>query len=75
MLRMGEDENITYFMQRVNELVCSIRCAGGTLEELEIVAKVIRSLPTTYKHKATTRGDSDSDKCNHRHVDWYACYF
>ena len=54
MLRMGDDENITTFMQRVNELVCGIRCAGGWLEELEIVAKVLRSFPVAYKFKDTT---------------------
>jgi len=31
--------------------VCGIKCAGGTLEELEIVSKVLRSLPDSYKHK------------------------
>lgn len=51
MLRMGEDENITSFMQKVTELVLNIRCIGGVLEELEIVDKVLRSLPPTYKHK------------------------
>ena len=28
-LRMGDDDNINTFMQRVNELVCGIRCVGG----------------------------------------------
>ena len=54
MLRMGDDENITSFMQRVNELVCSIRCASGTLEKSEIVAKVLKSMLVAYKAKATT---------------------
>lgn len=51
MLKMGEDENITSFMQKVNELVLNIRCVGGVLEESNIVAKVLRSLPPSYKHK------------------------
>lgn len=51
-LKMGEDENITSFMQKVNELLCEIRCVGGVLEVSEIVSKVLRSLPLTYKHKA-----------------------
>ena len=50
-LRMGDDENINNFMQRVNELVCGIRCAGGKIDEFEIVAKVLRSLPDSYKSK------------------------
>jgi len=52
-LKMSEDENITSYMKKVNELVCGIRCAGGVLDEDEIVAKVLRSLPPTYKHKVT----------------------
>lgn len=53
MLRMGDDENVTTFMQRVNELVCGIRGASGKLEESEVVAKVLRSFPAAYKVKAT----------------------
>ncbi|GLJ42405.1 hypothetical protein SUGI_0878460 [Cryptomeria japonica] len=48
---MGDDENIHSFMAKVNELVLGIRCAGGTNEEDEIVAKVLRSLSPSYKHK------------------------
>jgi len=50
-LRMREDENITSYMQKVNELVCGIQCAGGKLEESEIVVEVLRSLPASYKHR------------------------
>lgn len=53
-LRMREDENISSFMAKVNDLVLNIRCAGGFLEEDEIVAKVLRSLPLAYKHKVIT---------------------
>ncbi|GLJ34506.1 hypothetical protein SUGI_0694030 [Cryptomeria japonica] len=38
-------------MAKVNELVLGIRCVGGTLEEDEIVAKVLGSFPPAYKHK------------------------
>lgn len=51
MLRMGEDENISSFMDKVNDLVLNIRCASGIIEEDEIVAKVMRYLPLAYKHK------------------------
>lgn len=54
MLNMGEDENINTFMVKVNDLFLSIRCVGGTLEEDEIVAKVLRYFPPTYKHKVAT---------------------
>lgn len=53
MLNMGKDENITSFMQKVNEFLLNIKCVGGVLEEFEIVAKVLISLSPTYKHKAT----------------------
>ncbi|GLJ13134.1 hypothetical protein SUGI_0205960 [Cryptomeria japonica] len=48
---MGDDENIHSYMDKVNDLVLSIRSVGGKIEEDEIVAKVLRSLPPTYKHK------------------------
>lgn len=51
MLKMGYDENIHSFMDKVNDLVLGIKCADGTIEEDEIVAKVMRSLPPAYKHK------------------------
>jgi len=53
-LKMREDENITTFMPRVNELVCGIRCVGGVLDEDEIVGKVLKSLPASYKYKVAT---------------------
>jgi len=48
---MRDDENITTFMPRVNELVCGIRNASGVLDENEIVCKILRSLPAAYKIK------------------------
>lgn len=52
-LKMEEDERITAFMERVNEIVMGIQCCGGTLSEDEIVSKVLRALPPAYKMKAT----------------------
>ncbi|GLJ40342.1 hypothetical protein SUGI_0829440 [Cryptomeria japonica] len=51
---MGEDENIDSFMAKVNGIVLGIRCVGGTIEEDEIVAKVLRYFPPTYKHKVVS---------------------
>lgn len=48
---MGEYENKNKFMAKVNDLVQGIRCVSETLEEDEIVGKVLRSLSPTYKHK------------------------
>lgn len=53
-LKMEEDERITAFMERVNEIVMGIQCCGGTLSEDEIVSKVLRALLPAYKMKATT---------------------
>lgn len=51
---MGDDENFNYFMAKVNDLVLGIGCVCGSIEEDEIVAKVLRSLPFAYKHKVST---------------------
>lgn len=40
-------------MERVNEIIMGIQCCGGSLSEDEIVSKVLRALPLTYKMKAT----------------------
>ncbi|GLJ55967.1 hypothetical protein SUGI_1201470 [Cryptomeria japonica] len=53
-LKMEEDERIYAFMERVNEIVLGIQCCGGSLSEDEIVSKVLRELPPTYKMKVTT---------------------
>lgn len=50
-LKMGDDENIHPYVPKVNELVLSIRNASGKIEEDEIIAKVLRSLPPSYKHQ------------------------
>lgn len=47
---MGDDENIHSYMAKVNDPVLGIRCVGGTIEEDEIVSKMLSSLPP-YKHK------------------------
>lgn len=51
-LKIEEDERITAFIERVNEIVMGIQCCGGALSE-EIVSKVLRALPPAYKMKAT----------------------
>lgn len=38
-------------MQKLNEFVYNIRCVGGTFKESDIVTKVLKSLPASYKHK------------------------
>ncbi|GLJ09558.1 hypothetical protein SUGI_0111790 [Cryptomeria japonica] len=50
-LKMEEDERITDFMERVNEIILGIQCCCGSLSEDE--TKLLRALPPTYKMKAT----------------------
>lgn len=52
-LKMDDNERITTFMERVNEIVMGFQCYGGYLSEDETVSKVLRSLPPAYKMKAT----------------------
>ncbi|GLJ19854.1 hypothetical protein SUGI_0359770 [Cryptomeria japonica] len=52
-LKREEDERISSFMERVNGIVMGIQCCGGSLSEDEIVSKVLRALPPTYKMKVT----------------------
>lgn len=52
-LKMEEDEKISSFMDRVNEIVMGIKCCGGTVNEDEIISKILRALPLAYKMKAT----------------------
>ncbi|GLJ37401.1 hypothetical protein SUGI_0759370 [Cryptomeria japonica] len=48
-LKMEDNERIATFMERVNEIVMGIQCCVGSLSEDEIVSKVLRDLPPTYK--------------------------
>lgn len=53
-LWMYEDENVTSYMQRVDEVVISIRGLGGELKEIEVVKKILGTLPKSYSHKVST---------------------
>lgn len=49
---MNEDESIRAYVQRVTESLVGIRNYGGTYDEDEFIAKILRSLTPTYKFKA-----------------------
>lgn len=51
---MGDNENIHSYMTKLNDHVLGITCFSGKIEEDQIVAKVLRSLPPTYKQKVAT---------------------
>ncbi|GLJ47508.1 hypothetical protein SUGI_1003020 [Cryptomeria japonica] len=46
-LKMEEDERISSFMERVNEIVLGIQSCGGTLSEDVIVSKIFTSIATS----------------------------
>jgi hypothetical protein len=54
---MKEEESIVEYLQRVDEIVNSIRVLGEDLDEKIIVQKVLRSLPMRYDSKVSTLED------------------
>lgn len=48
---MKEDEKISSFMDRINEIVMGIKCCGGSVSKDEVVSKILRVLPLAYKMK------------------------
>lgn len=53
-LKMKEDENITEYLERVDEVVNVIRGLRETIEDIYIVDKVLRKLPMAYNPMAST---------------------
>jgi hypothetical protein len=51
ILRMSEDENIGGFFLRVNEIVNTMKGLGEKIEEVMVVHKVLRSLPSRHNAK------------------------
>jgi len=54
---MKEEEKITKYFQRVDEIVNSIRALGEELKDKIIVQKALRSLPIRYDAKVSTLED------------------
>lgn len=48
-LKMEEDERISSFMIRVNEITMGIKCSNGNINEDEVVSKILRGLHLAYK--------------------------
>ena len=53
-LKMKEEENISKYFERIDEIVNAIRGLGMTVEDKEIVDKVLRTLPMAYNPKVST---------------------
>ncbi|KAJ8644712.1 hypothetical protein MRB53_006460 [Persea americana] len=52
-IKMTENENVGAYLQRVNEVVTSIRGLGETLKDQVAVKKVLRSLPYRFDPKVS----------------------
>ena len=50
---MNEDENITSYFLRIDEIVNSLRGLGDTIFEEVIVQKVLRYLPMEFESKVS----------------------
>ena len=48
---MEEEENITSFFQRINEVFNTINGLGEEVNEQEVVQKILRSLPLIFNPK------------------------
>ena len=59
-LNMKEEENISEYFERINELVNVVRGLGETILDSEIVGKVLRTLPMTYNPKVSTIEDREN---------------
>ena len=54
---MKEEENISEYFERIDEIVNAIKGLGEELKEKEIVEKVLRSLPLIYNPNISTLED------------------
>lgn len=52
-LKKEEDEKISSFIDRVNEIVMGIKCCDGNVNVDEVVSKNLSVLPPAYKMKVT----------------------
>lgn len=66
---MFEDENVEAYLHWVNEIVNAIVGIGGKIEGIEVVRKVMRTLPNCYKPKKYGIEEShDMDKYTLDHL-------
>ncbi|XP_043687750.1 uncharacterized protein LOC122638968 [Telopea speciosissima] len=57
-LKMTEEETIDVFMNRVNEIVNSIRGLGEQITDVVVVKKILRSVPEIYNAKVSAIEES-----------------
>ena len=53
-LKLKEEENVSKYFERIDEVINAIQGVGSKLEEKEIVEKVLRSLPMIYNPNIST---------------------
>ena len=59
-LKMREDEKISEYFERVQNIVNTIQGLGGEITDKDLVEKVLRTLPMIYNLKVSTLEDRDS---------------
>jgi len=58
-LKMREDEKISEYFERVQNIVNTIKGLGGKISEEDLVEKVLRTLPMIYNPKVSSLEDKD----------------
>ena len=59
-LKMKEEENISKYLLRVDEIVNTVKGLGEQVDETIIVQKVLRSLPKRFYSKVSTLEDREN---------------
>ena len=59
-LKMKEEENISEYFERIDELVNVVQGVGETVLDSEIVDKVLRTLSMAYNHKVSILEDPEN---------------
>ena len=55
--KMKDEENISKYFERIENLVNAIKGLGVEVPDYELVEKILRTLPMTYNHKLSTIED------------------
>jgi hypothetical protein len=59
-IKMKDEENISEYIERVDNIVNAIRCLGVEVSDNELVEKILRTLPILYNPKVSTLEDREN---------------
>ena len=59
-IKMMEEENIVAYLQRVEEVVNTMRGLGEEIKETVVVQKILRSLPSRFNPRVSAVEDKDT---------------